>query len=89
MLYIADTLQTALKEVTYHQEKYWQNVEGLKYDSFTLRGLSCYFSGELHDLTQTPITDPIYDKASYAHSRTLGIELKKTKFRRTPIPQRP
>lgn len=77
VLYIADTLQTALKEVTYHQEKYWKNVQGLKYDTFTLRGLSCYFSGTLHDLMQIPTTDPIYDATSYTQSHLVGIALKK------------
>src|SRR5690554_7032223 len=32
MLYIADTIETALSEVQYHQGRYLANIEGLKFD---------------------------------------------------------
>lgn len=80
MLYMADTLETAIKEVSYHQHNYWKNIEGLKYDRFVMRGLSCSFDiGAGHDATMLPKTDPIYDPDSYAASRALGGVLKEVK----------
>lgn len=38
-LYLASTDQTAALEVKHHQQKYWQNIEGLAYDRFLFRGL--------------------------------------------------
>lgn len=38
-LYIADNLETAMKEVKHHQQRYWSNIKGLAYDRILFRQL--------------------------------------------------
>ena len=47
VLYIADTITTALAEVGHHQQLYWSGVVGLKFDRIVLRGLQCTFATDL------------------------------------------
>ncbi|MCY1408978.1 RES domain protein [compost metagenome] len=77
VLYLADTLETALAEVQHHQNLYWSNVQGLNYERFIFRGLSCNFvdTGML-DATRIAITNPIYDCDDYTHARRLGRSIK-------------
>ena len=78
ILYIADTPTTALKEVKYHQKKYWGNVPELKFERIVFRGLACTFDEHSTlDALECPINDPIYSKESYSESRVLGIEMIK------------
>lgn len=80
VLYIADTMDTALREVAYHQERYWKNVAGLKYDRLVFRGLACEFSGDpIHDATVLPPDHPIYDPEDYSAAQALGLKLRKAK----------
>lgn len=80
VLYIADTLDTALQEVAYHQERYWRNVASLKYERLVFRGLACDFSGDpIHDATGLEIDHPIYDPEDYSAAQTLGQSLRKAK----------
>ncbi|WP_213989532.1 RES family NAD+ phosphorylase [Sodalis sp. dw_96] len=77
MLYIADDMTTALTEVTYHQEHYWQQVEGLKYDRMVMRSLVFIFDPEpATDALVLPFSHPIYDAHSYNAARALGLSLK-------------
>lgn len=77
VLYIADTLQTALAEVTHHQRHYLANIEDLKFDRIVLRGLACTFTADnVHDATQLPIDHDIYHPDSYAAARALGSECR-------------
>lgn len=77
VLYLADTLDTALAEVRHHQDAYWSNVEGLNYERFVFRGLACEFNeGGMLDATTLALTDPIYDPDDYAQARLLGRSLK-------------
>jgi hypothetical protein len=77
MLYLADTMDTAIKEVAYHQQAYISNVEGLAFDRLIFRGLSCVFSGEpIHDATTIEHNHSIYDADSYTDSRALGAKLR-------------
>jgi hypothetical protein len=77
MLYIADTMDTAIKEVAYHQQVYISKVEGLEFDRLIFRGLSCVFSGDLiHDATTIEHNNSIYDADSYTDSRALGAKLR-------------
>ena len=73
VLYLAGTMETALAEVRYHQDRYWSNVDALSYERFVFRGLSCQFneSGML-DATALPMTDPIYDSHDYGTAQHLG-----------------
>ena len=73
VLYLADTLDTAIAEVRHHQGLYWAKVSALNYDRFVFRGLSCSFSDAgMHDATALPLSDPIYAPDDYSHARQLG-----------------
>ncbi|AOY88187.1 hypothetical protein BKP64_08420 [Marinobacter salinus] len=77
VLYIADTMTTALAEVEYHQGKYLANIEDLKFDRLLFRGLVCTFAGEvIHDATSLQVTHDIYHTDDYSTSRTLGAQLR-------------
>ncbi|WP_152206477.1 RES family NAD+ phosphorylase [Marinobacter changyiensis] len=77
VLYIADTMDTALAEVEYHQGQYLANVEDLKFDRLVFRGLSCVFTGDvIHDAKVLPATHAIYHPTDYTASRILGAELR-------------
>lgn len=73
VLYLADSMETALAEVRHHQEQYWSNVEGLNFERFVFRGVSCQFNeAGLLDATSVPMSEPIYDADDYTHSRQFG-----------------
>lgn len=77
VLYLADTLETALAEVRHHQQLYWAGVEGLGFERFVFRGLRCSFSeADLRDATHLPSDHPIYLADDYAPARALGRALK-------------
>lgn len=78
VLYIADSLDTALQEVAHHQERYWRNIGSLKYERFVFRGLACEFSGDpIHDATGLEIDHPVYDPEDYSAAQALGQSLRK------------
>ncbi|MDI9245394.1 RES family NAD+ phosphorylase [Marinobacter sp. CHS3-4] len=78
VLYIADSVATAVKEVAYHQGRYWAGVHGLDYDRFVFRGLRVKVGeADWHDATEWSANNAIYDPVSYTASRTLGKALKK------------
>lgn len=77
VLYIADTLETALAEVAYHQQHYWQRVPGLKFERLVLRGLQVnFFARVARDATVLPPDHAVYDPENYRVSQTLGAMLK-------------
>lgn len=77
VLYLADSMETALAEVRHHQSLYWSNVPALNYERFVFRGLSCSFVDKaMKDATAIPLTDPVYDADDYTHARTLGKLIK-------------
>lgn len=79
VLYLADTLETALAEVQHHQTLYWSNVRDLNYERFVFRGLSCSFGVKaMKDATAIAITDPIYDPDDYTHSHAFGKIIRAT-----------
>lgn len=81
VLYLADKMDTAIKEVKHHQQVYWQAVEGLKYDRMVFQGLKCSFNGNgLCDAASLPANHPIFDPDSYSASRELGTGLKATSY---------
>lgn len=77
VLYLGDTMETALAEVQHHQENYWRNVPDLNYERFVFRGLACEFdeTGMMDGLT-LPRTHAIYSPEDYSASRQLGLSLK-------------
>jgi hypothetical protein len=77
VLYLADSMETALAEVKHHQSLYWSNVPGLNYERFVFRGLSCSFvEAGMKDATSIAMTDPVYDPDDYTDSRRLGKQVK-------------
>jgi hypothetical protein len=77
VLYLADTLDTAIAEVRHHQNHYWSNVDGLRYERFVFRGLSCNFTeAGIRDAAALPLSDPIYAPDDYTHSHLLGAKAK-------------
>ena len=81
VLYLASSMDTALAEVRYHQDRYWANVDALSYERFVFRGLSCQFDeADMLDATQIPATDPIYDPDDYAAAQRLGRLVKQERY---------
>ncbi len=77
MLYIGDTVETAIAEVSHHQRVYWGNVPGLKFERFVFRELVVDFNGvAVHDASDLPEGDPVYDSRDYTVSRALGMALR-------------
>lgn len=78
VLYLADTMTTAIEEVAYHQGRYWSSVHGLDYDRLVFRGLRFKVEGtDWHDATSLGQNDAIYDPDSYTASRAFGQDLYK------------
>ncbi len=81
VLYLAATMETALAEVRYHQNRYWSQVQGLNFERFVFRGLSCSFvDAAMKDAASVPLTDPLYDPDDYSHARRLGSALKQAGY---------
>ena len=77
VLYLAASMDTALAEVRHHQNQYWSKVQGLNYERFVFRGLSCIFVDEaMRDAVSIAMDDPIYDPVDYTHSHRLGKAIK-------------
>ncbi len=73
VLYIADTIATAIAEVKYHQQRYWEKVEQLNFERFVLRGLRITFKqAGMQDLTGLPPNHPIYHATDYSSAQALG-----------------
>lgn len=77
VLYVAESMETALIEVEYHQGQYLANIEDLKFDRLVFRSLVCTFGGQvIHDATALPSAHEIYHPDDYTASRTLGAQLR-------------
>ena len=78
VLYLADSMETALAEVRHHQQTYWSRVPDLRYERFVFRGLTTRFdeTGAL-DALAVPRHDAIYSPTDYSASRLLGQGAKK------------
>lgn len=76
ILYLAGTVETAIAETRYHQERYFLNIEGLNYDTVDMRCLKVRFSAELIDAVAI---DDIHAPDDYSTSRILGSQVKKSK----------
>ncbi|TGN42042.1 RES family NAD+ phosphorylase [Marinobacter confluentis] len=76
VLYLADSMTTAIAEVAYHQGRYWGGVKGLAYDRMVYRGLKFKMAQtECHDATTYGQDHPIYQPDSYTASRAFGRKL--------------
>lgn len=83
VLYLADAVQTAIAEVRYHQQQYWEKVSGLKFDRFVFRCFRVEFSVPKKpekfsgfSALRLPSSHPVYDVKSYKDSRVLGAKIK-------------
>ena len=74
VMYLADSAETAMAQVCFHQLRQWQNIEGLQFDSVVLRQLDVTFSADLIDLTQDT-NSPFYDSDNYIEAQSLGFNL--------------
>ena len=87
VLYLADSMETALAEVRHHQELYWSGVVGLNFERFVFRGLSCQFDeAGLLDATTVALSDPIYDPNDYSAARQFGRQLRQDGFAGLRLP---
>lgn len=79
VLYAAETIDTALAETCYHQQRYFQTqVRGLKYDRIVMRGLKLKFSATLFNIHTPKIDNSWYDANDYTAARQLGAAIKAT-----------
>jgi|GEM_PF-756733 len=77
-LYIADEAESALFEVYHHQNNYWQNVDGLKYDRLVLRTLKFTFDDtNATDICGRPMSDDVYHSSDYSAAQAFGREIRK------------
>lgn len=80
VLYLADKMEVAIAEVRHHQGQYWSKVQGLNYERFVFRGLTCKFADtQMRDLGTVALTDPVYDPDDYTQSQQLGDQAKRDK----------
>lgn len=79
--YAAKDIKTAIAETAYHQETYFKNVEGLKFDKITMRTLCTTFSADLINIVNPLVDDRgWYDPNSYTESQKLGEIVKGNKL---------
>lgn len=77
VLYLADTVETAIAEVHHHQNAYWTNVARLNYERFVFRSLVCTFSDiDCRDATDLSPQHAIYAPDDYTAARALGAQLR-------------
>lgn len=77
VLYLADSIDTAMAEVRHHQQSYWRNVPDLRYERFVLRSLNGRFSAAgMADALPVPRTDPLYSATDYSAAQRLGQQLQ-------------
>ncbi|EKF74810.1 hypothetical protein A11A3_06245 [Alcanivorax hongdengensis A-11-3] len=75
--YCADSMNTAIAETRYHQQRYFQQVKGLKYDRIVMRGLKTRFSATLRDLYPASAFPDLHHTSDYSAPRALGEQLLK------------
>lgn len=77
VLYFADRFETAIAEVKYHQQLYWQKVLGLHYERFVFRGLKGIFNeGGFVDAQALSIEHAIYAPDDYSVSQPFGADVR-------------
>lgn len=77
VLYLADTVETAIAEVHHHQNRYWAKVAGLNYERFVFRSLVCAFiDSGCRDATELSLHDAIYAPDDYSAANVLGAQLR-------------
>lgn len=81
VFYCADRMTTAIAETRYHQQRYFQQVEGLKYDRIVMRGLKVNFSARLVDITPASDHPRWHAPHDYTAAQQLGQQLRDQQHR--------
>ncbi|MDI5832493.1 RES family NAD+ phosphorylase (plasmid) [Shewanella xiamenensis] len=77
VFYAASNVQTALDEVKYHQQKYFQGVPEMKYERLVFRVLQCQFSSvKCSDITGYGFDHAYYHPTDYSESQAYAMMLK-------------
>lgn len=83
IFYAGSNIPTAIAETRYHQEKYLQRVNGLKYDRIIMRGLKATFTALLVDIhiDKDNISDlsGLYHPDDYTMAQSFGQGVKLSK----------
>lgn len=74
--YAGDCVEVALFETIHHHGNFMAATSEDSGWVSDFRELVGSLDADLHDLTQTPLTDPIYDKDDYAAPQNLAAELR-------------
>tara|TARA_R110000737_G_scaffold201710_1_gene221003 strand:- start:327 stop:998 length:672 start_codon:yes stop_codon:yes gene_type:complete len=74
VLYLAEHMKTAIAETRHHQQKYFQNIPNLHFDSITMRGIVVNFSSSLFEGSQRK---DIHDPDNYAPAILFAKDLLK------------
>lgn len=75
--YLGDSQETALAEIVYHCQHYWQNVPELKFERFEYRCLETELGHTAFvDITGLPGTHPYYHPTDYNEPQRLGARLR-------------
>ncbi|CFR02590.1 RES domain [Yersinia frederiksenii] len=75
--YIGDSKDTAIAEVRYHCERYWQNVPELKFECFEYRCLATELGGAVFvDVTSLPDEHDYYHPTNYREAQVFGAGLR-------------
>jgi len=75
--YLGDSQETALAEIVYHCQHYWQNVPELKFERFEYRCLETELGHTAFaDITGLPGAHPYYHPTDYREPQLLGARLR-------------
>lgn len=80
VLYLADTKETAIREVKYHQEKYYSRVPKMKFERLVMRMLKFKFKFNQKGISNGARAfkgTAILDKDSYAYSQAFAQDAQK------------
>ena len=76
VFYCADRMATAIAETRYHQQRYFQQVDGLKYDRIVMRSLKVHFTATLVDITPADHHPQWHAADDYTAAHQLGRQLR-------------
>lgn len=76
VFYCAEHMSTAIAETRHHQERYFQNIEGLKYDRIVMCGLKTVFNAELVNIFPASEYPQWHSPEDYTASQQLGDQLR-------------
>jgi hypothetical protein len=75
VFYAAKEKSTAIAETSYHQAKFMRATKE-RAMQLQMRAYHVEVEGRLHDIRRLPMSDPIYDPNSYAHSQAYAKTMR-------------